>query len=141
MVSPPGYASSTPVKPYGTTGAIIAFTRSAMARAIATGAMISVPLAVAPCASIVPNGRSTVWILSGTHSRNSIQLIRSISRVVGTGSGIEQFYRTQRPQRNTKVSKRKTVQAASARPLRLDQKQAGRDELVPPGRAFVICDL
>src|ERR1700739_3194666 len=45
--------------------------------------MMSVPFAVTPCGSIVPSGNSTVSIFSGTHSRNSIQLIRSISRVVG----------------------------------------------------------
>src|SRR5690349_837472 len=100
-----------------------------MARAIATGAMMSVPLAVAPWASSVPSGRSTVRIFSGTHSRNSIQLIRSISRVMGTESGIGQFYRTQRPQRNTKVHHRISASGTSARRVRLE---AGRDELVPP---------
>src|SRR3954467_7339012 len=65
------------------TGAIIAFTRGAMSFAIATGARMSAPFAVTPWGSIVPRGRRTVLILPGTHSRNSIQLIRSISRVLG----------------------------------------------------------
>src|SRR4051812_906278 len=67
------------------TGAIIAFTRGAISFAMATGARMSAPFAVTPCGSIVPIGRSTVLILPGTHSRNSIQLIRSISRVLGAG--------------------------------------------------------
>src|SRR5438270_12789466 len=46
---------------------------------------MSAPFAVTPCASIVPRGRSTVLILPGIHSRNSIQLIRSSSRVLGPG--------------------------------------------------------
>src|ERR1700736_6129467 len=83
MVKLPGYASMMPVNPYGTTGAIIAVTRDAIARAIATGARISAPLAVTPCGSIVPSGNKTVSIFAGTHSRNSIQLMRSISRVLG----------------------------------------------------------
>src|SRR3954469_17010137 len=67
------------------TGAIIAFTRGAISLAIATGARMSAPFAVTPCASIVPSGSSTVLILPGIHSRNSIQLIRSSSRVLGAG--------------------------------------------------------
>ena len=60
-----------------------ALVRAAMARAIATGAMMSAPLAVTPCGSSVPSGTSTVSIRLGTTSRNSIQLMRSSSRVVG----------------------------------------------------------
>ena len=60
-----------------------ALVRGAMARAIATGAMMSAPLAVTPCGSSVPSGTSTVSIRFGTTSRNSIQLMRSSSRVVG----------------------------------------------------------
>src|SRR3954462_4555178 len=64
------------------TGAIIAFTRGAISLAIATGIIISVPFAVTPCGSNVPNGNNTVSILDGTSSPNSIQLMRSISRVI-----------------------------------------------------------
>jgi len=76
-----------PVNPYGTTGAIHPLTRDAIARAIATGARISAPLAVTPCGSIVPSGSKTVLIFAGTHSRNSIQLMRSISHVLGSDAG------------------------------------------------------
>src|SRR5213595_1970462 len=65
------------------TGAIMAFNRGAISLATATGAIISAPFAVTPWGSIVPSGNRTVLIFPGTHSRNSIQLIRSISRVLG----------------------------------------------------------
>src|SRR5687767_9583657 len=71
-----------PVKPYGTTGATNALRRGAISRAMATGARMSAPFAVTPCGSNVPSGRSTVVTFAGTYSRNSIQLIRSSSRVV-----------------------------------------------------------
>ncbi len=58
-----------------------------MARAIASGAMMSAPFAVTPCGSRVPSGTRTVSICSGTISRNSIQLMRSSSRVDGWRSG------------------------------------------------------
>src|ERR1700682_154523 len=61
----------------------MAFTCDAISFAITTGTRMSVPLAVTPCASSVPSGSSTVLIFAGTHSQNSIQLMRSISRVVG----------------------------------------------------------
>jgi hypothetical protein len=83
MVKLPGYASIVPVNPYGITGAIMALTRAAIARAIATGAKMSAPFAVTPWGSIVPSGSKTVLIFAGTQSRNSIQLMRSSSRVVG----------------------------------------------------------
>jgi hypothetical protein len=74
-----------PVIPYGRTGAIIALTEGAILRAIAIGAVLSAPLFATPCGSSVPVGSSTVWTFAGTVSRNSIQLIRSISRL-GTES-------------------------------------------------------
>src|SRR4026208_600750 len=64
-------------------GAIIAFKRGAISLAMATGARISAPFAVTPWGSNVPRGNRTVCIFPGTHSRNSIQLMRSISRVLG----------------------------------------------------------
>src|SRR5215203_4653396 len=70
-----------PVIPYGSVGAIIAFVRRAIVRAIAVGAVLSAPLFTTPCGSSVPVGSRTVVILDGTVSLNSIQLIRSISRV------------------------------------------------------------
>ena len=76
----PGYASIEPVIPYGTAGAIIAFSRGASSRAIASGAVMSAPLFATPCGSSVPVGNSTVRIFDGTSSRNSIQLIRAMSR-------------------------------------------------------------
>src|SRR5439155_19531480 len=72
-----------PVNPYEITGATMALTRGAISRAIATGTRMSVPLGATPCGSSVPSGSRTVWIFAGTHSRNSIQLIRSISQVLG----------------------------------------------------------
>jgi hypothetical protein len=44
---------------------------------------MSVPLGATPCGSSVPRGSKTVWIFAGTHSRNSIQVMRSMSRVLG----------------------------------------------------------
>src|SRR5256714_12167766 len=70
-----------PVMPYGRTGAINALTRGAIWRAIATGAVMSAPLLMTPCGSKVPVGSKTVVIFDGTTSLNSIQLMRSISRV------------------------------------------------------------
>src|SRR5438105_13739867 len=58
-----------------------ALSRSGMWRAIAMGAVLSAPLFLTPCGSSVPVGRSTVVMRDGTTSRNSIQLMRSISRV------------------------------------------------------------
>src|ERR1043166_4342632 len=70
--------------PYDKVGAIIAFVRRAMVFAIANGAVLSAPLLMTPCGSRVPVGRRTVVIFDGTTSLNSIQLIRSISRVETT---------------------------------------------------------
>ena len=89
------------------TGAISALVRDAMARAIATGAMMSAPLAVTPCGSSVPSGTSTVSTRFGTTSRNSIQLMRSSSRVVGACAAAalaEQHQRRQRDDDRTKRS-------------------------------------
>src|SRR4051794_38305910 len=74
------------------TGATIAFSRGAMARASSRGAIISVPLGPQPCASTVPNGSKTVAIFSGTHSANSCQLMRSISRVDGPELFLAAFF-------------------------------------------------
>jgi hypothetical protein len=52
-----------------------------MVLAIAVGAVLSAPLLMTPCGSSVPVESSTVFIFDGTTSLNSIQLIRSISRV------------------------------------------------------------
>ena len=76
----PGYASIEPVIPYGTAGAVIAFRRGASSRAIPSGAVMSAPLLATPCGSSVPVGSSTVRIFDGTSSRNSIQLMRAMSR-------------------------------------------------------------
>src|SRR5690349_9565513 len=65
-------------------GAIIAFTSRAILPAIATGAVMSAPLLMTPCGSIVPVGRITVLIFEGTTSLNSIQLMLLISRVLTT---------------------------------------------------------
>src|ERR1051325_7817478 len=70
-----------PVMPKGMTGAIMALTSLAILRAIATGAVMSAPLLITPCGSIVPVGRITVLIFAGTTSLNSIQLMSLISRV------------------------------------------------------------
>src|SRR5215210_1930997 len=51
---------------------------------MAIGAVMSAPLLTTPCGSSVPVGSRTVVIFEGTTSRNSIQLIRSISRVETT---------------------------------------------------------
>src|SRR5688500_12686543 len=67
--------------PYESVGAIIALVRRAIVRAIAVGAVLSAPLFITPCGSSVPVGSSTVLTLDGTVSLNSIQLMRSISRV------------------------------------------------------------
>ena len=48
---------------------------------------MSAPLLTTPCGSSVPVGRSTVWTLDGTVSLNSIQLMRSISRVATMSRG------------------------------------------------------
>ena len=60
-----------------------------MSRAIASGARMSAPFAVTPCASSVPSGSSTVCERAGTSSRSSIQLMRSSSRVEGAGGAAD----------------------------------------------------
>src|SRR5919197_5589300 len=77
--------------PYGRTGANMALTGGAMARAIARGAVMSAPLLMTPCGSSVPVGKSTVCTFDGTASLNSIQLMRSISRVETTSRGAAAF--------------------------------------------------
>ena len=47
---------------------------------------MSVSLGATPCGSNVPSGSKTVAILVGTQSRNSSQLMRSISRVLRLGA-------------------------------------------------------
>src|SRR5438270_787367 len=74
----------------------MALTRGAIALAIATGAVMSAPLLMTPCGSSVPVGKRTVCTFDGTASLNSIQLMRSISRVETTsraagGEGAEFF--------------------------------------------------
>src|SRR5947209_11166893 len=62
----------------------MALTRGAIALAIATGAVMSAPLLMTPCGSSVPVGKRTVCTFDGTASLNSIQLMRSSSRVETT---------------------------------------------------------
>src|SRR5437667_12329187 len=87
------------------TGAIMAFNLGAISLAMATGAIISAPFAVTPCGSMVPSGKRTVLIFPGTHSRNSIQLMRSISRVLGAdGSAAETVAATRQPRKREKLA-------------------------------------
>src|SRR5436190_2902761 len=79
----------------------MAFSFGAISLAMATGAMMSAPFAVTPWGSIVPTGRRTVLIFPGTNSRNSIQLIRSISLVLGAScSAPEALTATRQPRKN-----------------------------------------
>src|SRR5712692_11498605 len=63
-------------------GAISALTSAAMARAMATGAVLSAPLLATPCGSRVPTVSRTVEICAGTTWRNSIQFSSSIRRLL-----------------------------------------------------------
>ncbi len=65
----------------------MAFTSRAILRASATGAVMSAPLLMTPCGSIVPVGRMTVFDLRRDESRKSIQLMSLMSRVA-TVSGV-----------------------------------------------------
>src|SRR6185312_5028290 len=69
--------------PYGMCGAISALTSSAMACAMATGAVLSAPSLMTPCASKVPTVTITVSMRAGTSFLNSIQFRSFMSRVGG----------------------------------------------------------
>src|SRR6267143_1981095 len=97
------------------TGAIMAFNRGAISLAMATGARMSAPFAVTPWGSIVPSGRRTVLIFPGTHSRNSIQLMRSISRMLGDGcSAAETLTARRQPREKQKRANHECVRAREA---------------------------